>query len=583
MYKKHHCKAKIRYYPSIDTYVHVAEHTHPVPHILNHTERKLDESRRNELAEFIKRNTHIKSSKHIAEALNNTLTKEELHQANKIITTEDVQDMKKKFYSERITCLQDLYIRPDLAQTKSEDQFVRIVHGFPVFLIVYASNYQMNLLKSITHEDQIYVDGTFDFCPEGCEQMITIHIRKKGHEKAIPAMFIFLNKRDYETYLYMWSSISTLLIPELMKLDKLYVACDFELAMHKALRKFFTGVEIVGCHFHLLQAISRWIKKRLPKENQLKLDPSLKTEFKDELLDLSRKKYNSLEEFKYAKQVFLSKWRTVGGELFYHYLYKTWFSDQALFPPNTWALSLLTTSTRYDSLDQTNNQAEIFHHHLNGKFAERPQLKRAIQILQDIEHSITNDDITFKRRNLSSRLELDDETLAKKRSLSTFKLVSNENSKRRKLTYESTETTSNSNNSTTNLASLIQDDSQLESSQTINTQSTELALLPPQPQIIPSPQNNTSPSTQLVFESYNPNQSPPKKRGRKPKVVSQPNQQTSSTQQHTMNPPQYFPISQGQSFYPCMPLLPNINWQTPFPQFYPNIMPNPYSQQNNSI
>jgi len=430
MYKKRGCKARIRYYSEPNLFIHVNEHEyHSIEHLEKQKKPPLEEDRRSLLYEFIKSNTHIRSSKLIRQTLNNNLPDDKKDNPRYVITEEDVSQMKRKFYSERIYCLQDIYSRSDVAQTKNGEQFVRWVQGFPHFLLVFASNYQLNLLKSVTMEDQLYVDGTFDICPEGCEQMVTLHIRKKEQPKSFPCLFAFMQNAKELDYWYLWWVI-IYLVPELDNVKKLFIACDFEIAMHNAVKKHFKCTEIVGCMFHFFQAINRWIKNKLPSDHIFKTYANVRTELFSQLKNLITTKLSE-EEFNLAKENFISKWRTIAGSEFAKYLIKNWLGDsmtKARFGPETWALSF---KSRIHDLDLTDNQAELFHRNLNRRFAEKPQLKRAIDILKEIVEEYTSNDIVEKRKKILTNLSVADETLRNRKIKTGLKIVSNVKSKKR--------------------------------------------------------------------------------------------------------------------------------------------------------
>ena len=466
-----------------------------------------------------------------------------------------------------------MYTRQDLSCTKSQDQFVRWVQGFPHFLFIYGSNYQINILKEVTEEDQIYVDGTFDVCPKGCEQMITIHVRKKGMDAAVPVLFIFAQAKSEIFYTYLWMVIANLIVPELLQVRKLFVACDFEQAMHKALRIIFPDVEIVGCQFHLLQAVSRWIRRELPANNPLRNRELLKT-FKSELKDLARTIMTE-QMFNIKKEEFLATWRSVAGEKLWRYLVRTWFgnlSTNALFAPNIWAL---TFKSRIQDLDLTNNQAEIFHSRLNLKFASRPGLKRSVNILQELELEITNNEIANKQKKLTTTLALPDNSInnVKKRTnpFGGLQLVNNDKSKRKKITFSNISNTPSTALATTNI-------SKSQPIKNITLQNEPLSLPSPESSNTNQGQNSSYPNitqntsnTSLIFDMYNPNQ--PKKRGRKPKSTpNQPSQssptpnQTSSINMTTI--PALLPPLQ-QPLLPQYPPYPQYSLTPQFPPFIP--------------
>lgn len=389
------CKARIRYYQKYNVYVHAGEHVnHNVKHIENQTKPPLNQERIKELYEFVKANTHIKSSNNIADILNNKLPEDKKDDPRYKIQMKDVQQAQQKYRTERIFNIQDLHERSDLSTTKTrgrEEQFIRWVSTYPFFQLIWASNYQINKLKDISSEDQLYIDGTFDFCPEGIDQMVTLMLRKKGHARAIPCLFAFLrgdglNKKGKEemNYWYLWWTIKYL-VQELDQIKKLYISVDFEKAMHNAIKSHWPEAEIVGCLFHQLQAIGKWIKRSVPRDHVLKNDANILCNLRDDVKHLASYAFKNNEEFSKAVESFNVKWKAVAGEKFINYMITTWFGDkncQARFGPDVWALY---RKPRTEDIDQTNNQVEIFHKEINSLFSSKPQLKRAVELLKHIE------------------------------------------------------------------------------------------------------------------------------------------------------------------------------------------------------
>jgi hypothetical protein len=166
--------------------------------------------------------------------------------------------------------------------------------------------------------------------------------------------------------------------------------------MHSALNDHFEGVEIIGCLFHLIQSLQKWIKKNLEKENCLKESQETKDEMLDDIKDLAISEYSQVE-FERNKKKFLSKWRTKAGLQFGNYLDRTWFGNSegsALFPPSLWSLS---QRNKKNDLDLTNNKVESFHHQLNNMFKERPELKKAIQLLKQVEEEYSQHTMISQR------------------------------------------------------------------------------------------------------------------------------------------------------------------------------------------
>lgn len=155
-------------------------------------------------------------------------------------------------------------------------------------------------------------------------------------------------------------------------LENIFVAFDFEKAMYNALKAHFVGVEIVGCKFHLIKAVYSYIRRKVADDHIFKQQLRAKEEMKTDLMKLASICCTK-EEFYSLKAKFIAKWRTLAGEKFITYLIKYYLGDEATSPtfaPHDWAMAM---RSRWHVLDQTNNQAELFHHHFNERFSERPQ------------------------------------------------------------------------------------------------------------------------------------------------------------------------------------------------------------------
>ena len=431
-YRTLKCQARIKYNKTSELYTHVGEHNHSSQDDTFTTQVELTESRKSELYEFLKANTQMRSAKSVKDVLNNRLAENEKRNPSKVVKIEDVQMMKRKFYTERIHCMQDLYIRPDIAEKEDGQQFVRWVQGFPNGILVFGSNYQINTLKSVTEMDQLYIDGTFDIAPNGYDQMVTLFVRKQLESEIRPVLFIFLQGKQRGTYWYMWWVV-TYLSPELIEVQKLTITADFELAMHQAILDHFQNAQIIGCQFHFLKAIRSWVYKNLDSNNCLRQDYDRMKEMLDDMRRLSGTIYEN-EEFERQKERLISKWRTLAGSYFSHYLVSTWCGNSdgnARFSPNFWSTTKCNRESYYELM---NKKVESFHHQLNNMFNEKPDLKEAIELLKKVDEEYTENCQVSERRHVTQNIQQDGEndvTEKRKRKCSHFQIKrrrTNENS-----------------------------------------------------------------------------------------------------------------------------------------------------------
>ncbi len=132
---------------------------------------------------------------------------------------EQVLQAKEKFvYSSTIKGLSELYIRIELRQTLKNQELLRYKLDYPVFMLLYFAEWQIELLKSVTCGDQLYLDGTFKVCPENISQMVTLLIKKREWNCSIPTGFVLLQDHKSETYMVMLQYIIRM-TPSLRKVD----------------------------------------------------------------------------------------------------------------------------------------------------------------------------------------------------------------------------------------------------------------------------------------------------------------------------------------------------------------------------
>jgi hypothetical protein len=195
--------------------------------------------------------------------------------------------------------------------------------------MLYASQFQLNMLRQYRYPDQLYVDGTFKCVPPETKLVATALLRSKKTE-------------DYGS---MWASISSLVKQFLEK--QIIINCDFEKSHHNAIQnQFGPRATIIGCFFHLLQATHKWLKKNKCIET---------IEERQDLDDDIRYLASVTGTFEEQKKIFTQKYQSV--PTFLEYFSKTYLEDDALFPPRMWARGKINISPEY-KIDMTNNVSE---------------------------------------------------------------------------------------------------------------------------------------------------------------------------------------------------------------------------------
>ena len=105
------------------------------------------------------------------------------------------------------------------------------------------------------------VDGTFKVAPKTHYQLLTFHATC-SNGAAFPIIHVLMSDKSYKSYKTVLRRIEdgarALNIAPVFRRHDLFVSVDFESALIKALREL--GVALHGCHFHLCQAVWRFVK-----------------------------------------------------------------------------------------------------------------------------------------------------------------------------------------------------------------------------------------------------------------------------------------------------------------------------------
>ena len=141
-------------------------------------------------------------------------------------------------------------------QTNKNEQFC-LTNSKEHGIIILSCGSNLEVLCQTTNE--IFVDGTFKFCPKYFEQLYTIHGFKLGHY--VPLVFALLPSKTEAVYTTLLQMVSVLCQERQLYLKPSVVHIDFEVAMHNAVLSVFPNARIDCCHFHLGQSWWRKIQK----------------------------------------------------------------------------------------------------------------------------------------------------------------------------------------------------------------------------------------------------------------------------------------------------------------------------------
>lgn len=128
-------------------------------------------------------------------------------------------------------------------------------------ILIFYSDRSMNALSKCS---TFFSDGTFDAAPKDFMQMYTIHGVKDG--QTFPAVCVFSEHRDEETYRVIFDEIKKGTLHLGLSLDPKKCLTDFETAAVNAIKYHWPRVKVKGCWFHFSQAIYRKAVKVLGKQ-----------------------------------------------------------------------------------------------------------------------------------------------------------------------------------------------------------------------------------------------------------------------------------------------------------------------------
>jgi len=173
------------------------------------------------------------------------------------------------------------------------------------------------------------MDGTFYTCPSEFTQLFIIH--GKQNETYVPLVYLLLPSKTIKTYCVALRKVVALL-PATYSPKTVLV--DFEESIHAAVREIWQSVRIGGCRFHLGQAWHRKIQALgLARTYRSK---SAAGSFLRTFFGLPFLKPEAVEDF-YLEDLMAHEPKDKRIREFCDYVYDTYVSSTAKFPPSLWA------------------------------------------------------------------------------------------------------------------------------------------------------------------------------------------------------------------------------------------------------
>lgn len=104
-------------------------------------------------------------------------------------------------------------------------------------------------LAFLCEVDEIFMDGTYKYCPKFFKQLYTLHGYRNGHY--VPLVYILMNGKSSALYNTCLSTLINLCSEKRLTFEPDIVHVDFEEAMMKSLREVLPATRIKCCRFHL--------------------------------------------------------------------------------------------------------------------------------------------------------------------------------------------------------------------------------------------------------------------------------------------------------------------------------------------
>jgi hypothetical protein len=363
-------------------------------------------SRQEELREAVQKFTRTRAATDICAVLNQGINASD---PKLFIYPQQVPEARELWvYTQDVKTFEQVCLRKDLSHNKRDQTYVRLYRCLPVFVFLLASDWQITILRQLSNMDQLFIDGTFSIYPQGVTQMVSVLVKRSNWLEAIPVVHVLLKQKDTDAYMEMLNCILMLATDgrknrcNLRELE-ICISVDFEKAMHNAIRDVLPKAKIIGCSFHLLQAVFRHIMQKVRCGSLIK--DGMKNEINRK--DLKTRIHSMInctdkESFIKERLNFIAYYQMKQGyEKFVSYMTKTWLGTseiEAKYPYSLWTKCSIPNNI---GVHMTNNLIENFHKNINKKFENKSSLKRCIQLLQDIE-----EDYYTKKQQMENHVSL---------------------------------------------------------------------------------------------------------------------------------------------------------------------------------
>lgn len=299
------------------------------------------------------------------------------------LTTADIQRVRKNLHYARCKQLpklpktreefQELLKLQEIKTNKSENFIVK--NDGISNIVIFSCESNLQFLCGLS---DLYVDGTFNYCPKYYLQLFTIHGQRNGNY--IPLVFCLLPNKSVSSYAQTFMYVKDECKKLNFTLSPKVITADFETAIHKSIAEVFPETKIKGCRFHLGQSWYRKIQELgLSSEyNKNREEESEKTRFLTYIFGLP---FLHPENVGDCFALDLSELKPDCHIItkFCDYLVDNYIDENSKFPPHIWA-------EHSSSLLRTTNGCESFHSKYNASFyTPHPNINQFLNVLLNFQ------------------------------------------------------------------------------------------------------------------------------------------------------------------------------------------------------
>ena len=227
---------------------------------------------------------------------------------------------------------------------------------------------------------QIYIDSTFRIVPHPFYQCLIIMVFDTQTKSYVPVIYMLMTGKSENLYLH---ALHWIIVKSGWSIEPFSVTCDFEKALHNAVRRQFKGSILNGSLFHWKQAIRRKMLHLKMDEKQVSMAMHkhvidvLTIIPHDEILTKGIPYVRSIIDKECNSDIDLKKW----DDFWRDYFIKFWMSSEDFV--KTW--NIYDEDHDYKDLQiRTSNGLERYNRSINEKFpTPHPSLFQFVTTIEE--------------------------------------------------------------------------------------------------------------------------------------------------------------------------------------------------------